>query len=278
VQPATFEYPARYQGFEQNPNTAALLLAVGTPLAALFALEARSRQARAVALAVVALFAGSIAASGSRGAMLGGLAGALVVVAGRGGRLRSRLGVAALTVAVFAACVGASEIPEPKPAPSAPPSEQTATPTRRTLFGTSGRFEAWRGAIEQAKERPVAGYGFGTEQRVFVDRYAGFVAELPENSFIGAALQLGLAGLGLLVAIAAAAAAALLHAVSRPKSESRSVAAACAGVGVAALALASTQSYLFSVGNIATTSAWLSLFLLVAAGGPRSRQEDSSAP
>jgi hypothetical protein len=36
------------------------------------------------------------------------------------------------------------------------------------------------------------------------------------------------------------------------------------GVAVAALVLGLTQSYLLSVGNIATASAWLCMFLLVA--------------
>src|SRR5207302_10849057 len=41
----------------------------------------------------------------------------------------------------------------------------------RSLFGGSGRLDAWRGALHEAARRPVAGHGFGTEQAVLVDRY-----------------------------------------------------------------------------------------------------------
>src|SRR5207244_2421521 len=34
---------------------------------------------------------------------------------------------------------------------------------KRTIFGSSGRAQAWSGALDQVAERPVAGYGFGTE-------------------------------------------------------------------------------------------------------------------
>ena len=45
---------------------------------------------------------------------------------------------------------------------------------------SSGRTQAWRGAIGQAEQRPVVGYGFGTESRVFIDRWSGFVGSVPE--------------------------------------------------------------------------------------------------
>jgi O-antigen ligase len=266
VQPATLEYPARFRGFAQNPNTASLLLGVGTPLAVLFALDARSLSRRAAALGAVALFAGSIAASGSRGAMLGALAGTLVLVFGYGGARRRRLVLAVAALGVFGVCVGLSQIPQPT---SPPPTEGVrggvkVQVARRTLFTSSGRKDAWRGAIRQAAERPLAGYGFGTEELAFVNRYPGFYSDLPENSFIGAALQLGLAGLVLFLAAAVASLAAAVRLFRRPSSPTRTVAAACAGAAVSALVLGVTESYLFAVGNIATTSAWLCMFLLVA--------------
>jgi hypothetical protein len=265
VQPASFEYPARFRGFGQNPNTVALLLAIGTPLAVLFALwEGRSRLERAAALATAALFAGSIAASGSRGAMLGALTGTLVLVLGRGGARRRRLELAAATLGVFAVCVAVSQIPQAKAAPSGSTDAAAAHQTRRTLFTSSGRSEAWRGAIHQAEKRPVAGCGFGTEELAFVNRYRGFFSELPENSFIGAALQLGLVGLLLLIAAAVAALAAFVRLLRQPPGLARLLASACAGATVAALVVAVTESYLFAVGGIATTSAWLCMFLLAA--------------
>jgi O-antigen ligase len=283
IQAASYEYQARFRGFGQNPNTSAELLAIGVPLALLFVLEEGSRRARVGAAVVAVLFATSIAASGSRGPMIAALLGSLVLVLARRVAWPRRLALALLLAGAFLAAVVASQIPDPKTVPSSPttvtrhvgrgvadadrppPRYVTpAAPVRRTLFSSSGRMEAWRGAVHKAEQRPLAGYGFGTEQLAFVDRYVAFEADLPENSYIGAALQLGLVGLVLLLAIVAAALAGFVQKVRRLTSAARPVAAACAGAALSALFLGLTQSYLFSVGNIATTSAWLCMFLLVA--------------
>ena len=261
VQPASTQYPVRFQGFEQNPDTAALLYALAIPIAAYLLLSARTLLARLGLGAALLLFVGSTAASGSRGPMLGALAGTLVVVLTAPRGTRTRLVLAGVTVVVFAACFGISRIPQARPAPPAAP----GTPAiRRTLFTSSGRSAAWSGAIHQAEERPVAGYGFGTEALVFVDRYAAFESDLVENTYIGTALQLGIAGFVVLLAVAAAALGPFARAPSG------GLEAACAGVAVAALAVAVTQSYLLSVGNLATATAWINLFLLAGLGAARS--------
>src|SRR5579862_4192088 len=245
LQPATFEYGERYRGFGQNPDTVPLLLALGVPLALFLALEGRSRRATGIALGAVLFFAGSIVASDSRGAMLGALAGSLVAVGFRRDPWRKRVLLAGVVVAVFAAGVAVSRIPKARPAPSAAIARAVA-PTRRTLFTSSGRTAAWRGAIRQAEDRPLLGYGFGTEEKVFVNRYRGFTSQLPENSYIGAALQLGLVGLGLLVAVAGAAALRFVSALRRLDADRRAVAASFGGAAAAALVMGVTQSYLFS--------------------------------
>lgn len=254
VQPASTQYPARFQGFEQNPDTAALLFALAIPIAVYLLLTARRPLTRLILTAALLLFAGSIAASGARGPMLAALAGTLVVLLGAT-RGRRRIVLAVVAVIAFGACVGISRIPQAEPAP---PSTSGAPVIRRTLFTSSGRRAAWVGAIHQAEARPVAGYGFGTEALVFVDRFANFDSDLVENSYIGTALQIGVVGLALLVAVAVAA---LLPFARAPSGGTE---AACAGVTVAALVLAITQSYLLSVGNIGTLTAWVSLFLLAA--------------
>jgi O-antigen ligase len=133
----------------------------------------------------------------------------------------------------------------------------------RSLFGTSGRLGAWRGALGQAAHRPLAGYGFGTEDRVFVDRYYGFDSSLPENSYIGTLLQLGVVGALAFAALLAAVAAAGAQALRRA-APGRLEAAACASVAAAGLVLALTQSYLTSVGNVATVTFWVAALLLTA--------------
>src|SRR5207248_8492153 len=123
------------------------------------------------------------------------------------------------------------------------------------------------GAIHQAEDRLVAGYGFGTEVRVFVDRYAAFDSDLVENSYIGAALQLGIAGLVLLLAVVLAALG------SFARAPSRGIRTAGAGAAAAALVVAITQSYLFSVGNIGTATAWICLFLVARQPEPATSSE-----
>jgi O-antigen ligase len=260
IQPASTEYPARYRGFEQNPNTAAMLLAIATPIAVSLAVAARSRRERAAALAAVVLFGGSLAASGARGPMLAAFLGTLVAVLSTALRRRDRAKLAVLAAAGFVLCIGISRIPQPQ---SARPGVNTrvAYSQRRTLFTSSGRLSTWGGAIRQAEARPTAGYGFGTEATVFVNRSRAFVSDLPENSYIGAALQLGLVGLLLLIGVAGCAGATFALALARLGGVG-SPAAAAAGALVAALTVGVTQSYIFSVGNVATVSAWLAMFLL----------------
>ena len=79
------------------------------------------------------------------------------------------------------------------------PGENVETGKTRTLFFTSGRLQAWETAVDQGLGRPIAGYGFGTEDETFVDRSYLFVSEAVENSFIGVFLQLGVLGVALLV-------------------------------------------------------------------------------
>lgn len=293
VDEATVGVAARFRGFGENPNTVALLLSVAFPLAVWVALE-RSRRA---GLALILVFAASIAASGSRGAVGAALAGTLVVIALRARTPRSGavLGVAAVMVAL--AAVAAGRVPQPAApepagtvAPAAEPERfrnvEQAFPLHddvgrslpgggqveqpRGLLGTSGRRAAWGAAIEQAAARPALGHGFGTEDRVFVDRYANFAGGVPENSYIGLFLQLGAVGLAALVLLIAAVAAA-----GRAALRAQAEAAASAGVVTAGLVAALVQSYMYSVGNVATATFWIAVFLLAAAGP---REQETPAP
>jgi O-antigen ligase len=287
VQPASSQYPARYRGLGQNPNTVALLLALAVPLTLWAFDRRRTILARSAAVAAFVLLDGSIVASGARGPLLAGFVGSLVYLFVRAGSTRARLVSVAAAVLVLALDAGLTQIPKAlKPVPSSTtqrpsvpagpqPNVEMLRPLsdevgakggasiHRSLFGTSGRLGAWRGALGQAAHRPIAGYGFGTEDRVFVDRYYGFDSSLPENSYIGTVLQLGLVGAlafaALLAAIAAAGARGLRRAMP-----GRLDAAACASVATAGLVLAVTQSYMTSVGNVATVTFWVAALLLTA--------------
>jgi O-antigen ligase len=288
VQEATYEAPTRFQGFGQDPNTVGLLFALAVPLATWMFLRSTTARARIAATLVLALFAGTIVASGSRGALVAGALGAGVVVVVSAPRRWF-----ALTAVGAALVVGAGITSIPNPSSTSSPVQPTgaAAPkpkpgyldaeaqyplaadigqplpgggqpsVRRGLFATSGRLDAWGGALHEAARRPVAGHGFGTEQDVFVDRYYRFVGGLPENSYLGLALQLGVVGLVALLALVWTLVAPGLRALRGPR---RDLAAAGLGVLASGLAIAVVQSYLYSVGNIAASTLWIAAFLLVA--------------
>lgn len=282
VQAASRSVGRRYRGIGVNPNADAMLFALAVPLSVVLWLDA-GRRGRIVLAASFALFAGSIVAAGSRGAAAAAVVGLLVlaIAYGRGPLPRAVTAGAAIALAVTAVFVTAVSAPlTPAQAAHARTlvgNTEPYTPndaeyilrladefgsgsstSSRDVFDTSGRLQAWRGAIGQAVDRPLLGYGFGTEAAVFVDRYRAFEGGLPENSFIGVFLQLGAVGLLLLLALVVA-----LVAAARRRGGST------AAIGLAALAtglvLAVVQSYLYSVGNVATLGLWLCVFL--PAGG-----------
>jgi O-antigen ligase len=301
IQAATTELAARYQGLGGGPNTATMVLALGLPLTALALVEARRRAARTGFGALLALLAGSIVASGSRGALLAGFGGLLAFALFAPATARGRVLWGVAVVAAFVVGVLVSRIPKPESGRTAAASAADAIPDRmpfaaapgyldanllwrlqddvghpppgvaeterkpRTLLGSSGRAEAWRGALELGGQRPLLGFGFGTEQRVFADRYVGFNSAVPENSYIGLFLQTGAAGLALFLALAAALLARAGRALASLRGEHRLIASACAGVLVAGLVLGVFQSYLYAVGNNATAALWICAFLLAAA-------------
>ena len=287
VQSATVQYPARYRGLGQNPNTVAQLLALAVPLSLWAFDRARTTLGKSTAVAVFVLLDASIVASGARGPLLAAFVATLLYLLVRVRSTRGRLVAVAAAVLVLALDAGLTQIPKALPPSSgsaperqsapAPPQRnlelvqpladelgaKTGASIHRSLFGTSGRLRAWHGALDQAAHRPLAGYGFGAEDRVFADRYYGFDSSLPENSYIGMLLQLGVAGAlafaTLLAAIVAGGARVL-----RGSAPGRLEATACAAVVAAGLVLALTQSYLTSVGNVATVTFWIAALLLTA--------------
>lgn len=302
VQWATPGTPARYRGLGQNPNTVPMLAAIAVPIALWVAVRSRTTFERGGSVAALALFFGTIATSNSRGALIAAVAAlvALSLVAYRAWTLRLvPVAAAVVLVAVGAAAVKAlptaayptssqlsggsggsggkvspsNLIPQPPFFPG-PLYDELGRPRLsnpygpgRDLVGSSGRGAAWEGAFHLGETRPVLGYGFGTEERVFVDRYYTFQGSRPENSFLGLFLQLGALGVLLLVALLVTLAAATVS-VLRVRGERLPLAGACVGVIVAGFVLAGVQSYVYSVGNIASVSFWVAAFLLTVAATP----------
>jgi len=288
LQAATQTIPSRYRGIGQNPNTTAMLFAVALPLVTWLALTSEGRR-RLVTWGALALLAGSIVGSGSRGAFATAAVGALIVAVASVATTRGRVLAAATVSAALAASLGLGAIPSPDP--NATDVTNTACVDckhnpynvdqyfriddevgnqdggrNRTFFASTGRTQAWSGAIRQGEQRPLLGYGFGTEDHVFVDRFPLFFGGSAENSYVGIFLQLGLVGVLLLGAVAIALLGGCLRAFRRLGGVDRRAAAACTAALLAGLALALVQSYLYAVGNTATLTVWMCAFLGAALG------------
>ena len=126
----------------------------------------------------------------------------------------------------------------------------------RNLLGSSGRVQAWRGAIGQADQRPFLGYGFGTEDHVFIDRWYYYDSQRAENSFIGTYMMLGLVGLLSLCALIGWAVFGGLRALRDFPGRRRAV-AAIGGVAAAGIVEMLVQSYATSAGDIAMLTFWI---------------------
>lgn len=285
VQRALPGSPARLRGLGQNPNWASMLAALALPLAAWRAREVRGRRARVLALGVVLMLGGTIVAADSRSALIAGVAGLLVLFGVMSGTLRRGLALALVAAALVAGGVVFGQArTSPAPLVGTPGGKDRLNPDivlplgseigrvppghrdpgGRSLRRGSGRWQAWGGAIDEGNKRPLLGYGFGTEDRVFIDRYFFFNANLVENAYIGLYLQLGLAGLALLLAMVVPALRSAARALERPPGRERRLVAACLATLVTGLLLGVGQSFLFSVGSIATLSFWTCAFLAAA--------------
>ena len=292
VQPASQSYPARYRGVGENPNTVPLLLAVVLPIALWLLAGARTRRARLLLAGVVLVFVGSIAAAGARGALAGALVGSVIVAltAPRGWARRTT--AVGLAVAIAAGTVGLMAIPQAKNASGGKhgsaagrdaervlpldaeigrgPLDRPRPPVHRSLLGSSGRGQAWRGAVNQAVDRPLLGYGFGTEASVFTDRFYYFYSATPENTFLGAFLQLGALGLALFAALVLSVLSLAVRALRAPPPGERELIAVTTAIFTGAIVMAVAQTYLLAVGNLATAPVWICGFLAAAASA-RSR-------
>jgi O-antigen ligase len=288
IQPADANNPWRLKGLGQNPNTAPMLFAIALPVLAWAGVETRRRWMRLLLAATGLVLLVEIGLSGSRGALAAVLVGGVTFALIQAGTPARRLLGVAGAFALCAVTLAVGQIPQ-RAAASAPISHVTASPAaaallfpsvfggcrqedeigrprvgqrgpnfKRSIFGTSGRGQAWKTAVSEWRERPIAGYGFGTEDKVFLACSYVFQGARPENSYLGLLLQLGGVGLAVFAALGIAVALALARA---PRTAAL---AATAGAFAASLALAVGQSYVYSVGNIATFGFWLCAFVGVA--------------
>jgi len=300
----------RYRGFVGNPDGAAMLLALVCPIAAWSVDEARNSRFRVAAELTAMLIAGSILFSGSRGAIFAAVAGLIVFGMIRIRARRRLLPVLAALFAVVAIAYAATDVvASHNPAavkgqshaqasrggpftvellpnthsgrsgiPFVSEFDEIGLPglyqSKPILYYGSGRVFAWIEAIRQGLQRPLLGYGFGTEERVFVDHSYVFRGSFVENSFVGIFLELGISGVLLLAAAFVLAAKVGVRAAQEAAGPERAIIGVGTGVVAAGLVIAFFQSYLYSVGNVGTLTFWVVLFLVLAAhaGRPRERE------
>jgi hypothetical protein len=283
---ATTEYPSRYQGLEQSPNTPPLLLSFALAIALVRALTAAGRLRRALFALTVLAVAASIVASGARGGLLGAFAGVVAVAVLLPRAHGRRLAAVGASVVAFAAAAWITTLPSSLPAQPTPPPARGAVADRnadavlplaqeignpwwtrrsggsaRSLFNTSIRLRALGGTFDQIGARPLLGYGFGAEQWAFVNRYYAFDSQNPENGYVGMLLQVGAIGFA---AFLAAVALCLVPGARAAWRTREPVAVASVAAVVAGLVLAVSQSFFHGPGSIAFLAFWLSLLLAAA--------------
>jgi hypothetical protein len=303
----------RLNGLGGDSNTVSSMFGVGIPLALGAVLGWRGRRRR-LAVAVLVVLVVSVVASGSRGSLLAAAAGSVVVVAiaTRGAKARA-VAVGLVALAAVAAAVGtakpigsesANHVPVPTGSvgepvtgpkghrvylnaelswrleddvggslPGAPPVDP-----HRSALNSSGRTQAWEGALRQVRDRPLAGYGFGTESLVFVDRYVAFQGSYAENAYIGLLLQIGALGLAVFLFAFVVAARRMRHQLAVGDEDERHWAAAFVGATAAGLVLALTQSFVGSAGNVAVLTFWIATLAATVRLGQRSASTSGAVP
>lgn len=200
-----------------NPNSAAGFLNFIWPIAALAWLRIdRSILIRVSALVAVFLIVAALGLDGSRGAMIGALAG-LAVVAGvgltgfrQGGKTLALIGVFAAGL-IAANTIGGGELESGVTAMGAP-----------GLAGAS-RFTIWDAAWQMIQEKPWLGFGPGVFWLVYpayrhaADGSAGYFVH---NDYLEFWLESGLPGLLLVCALALASVFLLLTTIRRFRADS----------------------------------------------------------
>lgn len=295
----------RLNGLGGDPNTVSSMFAVGIPLA-LGAVVGWRGNRRLLAAVVLTVLSASVIASGSRGSLLAAAAGSVVVaaLATRGTKARATA-VGLVALATVVAALGTAKplgntSTQNVPVPTGSTGQKLTGPKghrvyinaeltwrleddigaslpgtpavdpHRTVLNSSGRTQAWEGALRQARERPLVGYGFGTESSVFVDRYVAFQGFYVENAYIGLLLQIGAVGLVLFLLAFALAARRMRRQLAGGDEDERHWAAAFAGATAAGLVLACTQSFVGSAGNVAVLTFWLATLAATVSLGQRS--------
>jgi O-antigen ligase len=185
------------RGWLENSNGMGIWCATLAPSL----LAVRSRR---LALAGAAVLGAVVVWSTSRSALL---AVAVVGIASLPISPQRRVAVGATALAVLATLV-LSPVGGSLPGTALGKYQTSSADWSRTLTGA--RDEGWDATFDEVVHRPVAGFGFGTGDRVFAhtgadSQFVHFQGNNPNNGYLQALLELGVLGLELLYLALAAA-------------------------------------------------------------------------
>jgi O-antigen ligase len=273
----------RFRGFGQQATTDAMLYAPALPIALFAVLRARTRRQLALALGAFVLIDVLLILTGSRGPEIGGMLALVVVGLATPGR-RLAIGGAVVATIALALVIGLVQTSnEPgQPAVTQPAVAKPTTHAKpaanpypspgilsqelgsranglRSLFKSSGRTGAWRGAVEKADQRPALGWGFGTEDHVFENHYFGYQGDFVSSSWIGFYLQLGAVGAALLLATWVVLGIAVVRVL---RVERDPAAVTCAAIVAAGFPITFVESWIYSAGNVASLPFWIGALVL----------------
>jgi O-antigen ligase len=197
----------RSEGYDGDPNFFASLQVFALPFGVVLASYARSAGLRLLTLSGIAVIAGSVITSLSRGGLLAMLAVLLLLAASPArGVFRTR---GRKAMVVIAALLGATALAVAAFSDLSDRSESLFS----TAEGGSGRANLWRAAITGWEQHPVSGLGFGAfrgesndllRQTPGVDfsayklRPGGQVAH---SAYLGTLVELGVIGLALFLTL-----------------------------------------------------------------------------
>ena len=132
-----------------------------------------------------------------------------------------------------------------------------------TIPTAAGRIEFWSIGLGLISSRPIFGYGFGIEEKLFslkhIIGYEGVEIHF-HNSYLGMALQLGI--IGFLIFFGPLFMLLFKEIFSRKSSDTLLRCALQASI-IAGLVVSFFESWLYSVGNCQTFPFWIMVMLLV---------------
>jgi len=262
------------RGVFENANGLGLFLGLTYPFVA--ASFERRNHTRAV-LVVLLVFGVIDVLSASRSGIVALLVSSVVYEIACGRRGRVLVGGVIVAVLVAAALVVEPAVrsnrsaepsaSSPVVSTSAPDTIGGAPRTKQTFASriTGARSEAWSATLGLARDKPLAGFGFGTGDRIFARypervHFLYFEGASPNDGYLQMLLELGLLGL---VALAIPLGAASRRAVTIAREGADVALAAVAAVFVAALGVAVVESVFEAAGAPWAPLIWISAALLL---------------